>query len=116
MASDVNAIDEAIRKEANGILYGRGLLDLLGRYGTPHVHGSYVLKLMAWRDLDVYLEKDGMLDKDFFELGGEIAAVLRPVKMNFRDGRIDRAEALPEGLYWGIYLGNEREGAWKIDI
>jgi hypothetical protein len=20
------------------------------------------------------------------------------------------------GLYWGIYLGNERKGAWKIDL
>jgi hypothetical protein len=23
---------------------------------------------------------------------------------------------LPLGLYWGIYLGDERAGAWKIDI
>jgi hypothetical protein len=23
---------------------------------------------------------------------------------------------LPPGYYWGIYLGDERAGAWKIDI
>ena len=23
---------------------------------------------------------------------------------------------LPKGRYWGVYLGDERNGAWKIDI
>jgi len=36
--------------------------------------------------------------------------------MSFRNERIAKTSGLPNGLYWGIYFGNEREGAWKIDI
>jgi hypothetical protein len=36
--------------------------------------------------------------------------------MHYRDETIARTPGLPSGLYWGVYLGNERDGAWKIDI
>ena len=36
--------------------------------------------------------------------------------MQYRDERIVATPGLPRGLYWGVYLGDERKGAWKIDI
>ena len=36
--------------------------------------------------------------------------------MHFRDETTEQTPGLPRGLYWGIYLGDERKGAWKIDI
>ena len=36
--------------------------------------------------------------------------------MNFRNELIAKPKGLPFGLYWGVYLGNERVDAWKIDI
>jgi hypothetical protein len=36
--------------------------------------------------------------------------------MHYRDETSVATEGLPRGLYWGIYLGDERAGAWKIDI
>ena len=108
--------DELIRREADEILYQKGLLSLLKRYGTPYVSGSYVLQLMTWRDLDIYLEADEIVETSFFHLGGQIASALCPVKMHFRNERIGGTEGLPRGLYWGIYLGDERKGDWKIDI
>jgi hypothetical protein len=36
--------------------------------------------------------------------------------MHFRDESRVRTPGLPPGLYWGVYLGDERRGAWKIDI
>jgi hypothetical protein len=71
---------------------------------------------MTWRDLDIYLETTSLFEEHFFELGGKIAAALAPLKMHFRNERIAKTKGLPEGLYWGIYFGNERAGAWKIDI
>jgi hypothetical protein len=71
---------------------------------------------MAWRDLDIYLVSDEVLLPDFFHMGSQIAELLTPTKMHFRNEREAKTEGLPEGLYWGIYLGNEKEGAWKIDI
>lgn len=54
--------------------------------------------------------------REFFRLGGEIAALLRPHQVHFRDETSFGSPGLPCGLYWGVYLGDERDGAWKIDI
>ena len=32
-----------------------GLLTVLARYGEPHLIGSYSLRLMTWRDLDIHV-------------------------------------------------------------
>ena len=116
MSNNLIETDQLIRREADKILHQKGLLSLLMRYGIPHIAGSYVLQLMTWRDLDIYLEADEIVETRFFHLGGQIAATLCPVKMHFRNERIGQTEGLPRGLYWGVYLGDERRGDWKIDI
>lgn len=108
--------NQVLKKEADVLLQEKGLLSLLKTAGTPHVHGSYALDLMTWRDLDIYLEADELTESEFFRLGSEICQALQPVKMSFRNERIGKTKGLPTGLYWGIYLGNERAGSWKIDI
>ena len=71
---------------------------------------------MTWRDLDIYLETETLTESCFFTLGSRIASALNPVRMSFRNERIAQTPGLPRGLYWGIHMGNEREGAWKIDV
>ena len=56
------------------------------------------------------------METRFFHLGGQIASALCPVKMHFRNERIGQTEGLPRGLYWGVYLGDEHKGDWKIDV
>jgi hypothetical protein len=116
MNNTLLAINSELKKEADEILHNRGLLNLLAIYGKPHITGSYSLDLMTWRDLDIYLEVEELQSIDFFELGNEINRALHPVKMSFRNEVIAQTRGLPAGLYWGIYLGNERAGAWKIDV
>jgi len=109
-------LNSLIKKEADELLFEKGLLDILRGFGTPHVSGSYALDLMTWRDLDIYLETENNSTIDFFELGSKVCTVFTPVKMSFRNELLAKTKGLPAGLYWGIYLGNERAGAWKIDI
>jgi hypothetical protein len=116
MTDSLLQINQQIKNEADYILTEKGLLHLLTKYGTPHISGSYALNLMTWRDLDIYLESENITEVDFFRLGGEIATLFNPVKMSFRNETIAKTPGLPSGLYWGIYLGNERNGAWKIDL
>src|SRR4051812_46288798 len=94
-----------IKKEADEILDRKGLRKILDAYGKPHVTGSYELDLMVWRDLDIYLEAGSMDERTFFSMGSEIAELLHPVKMSYRNERIMRTAGLPDGMYWGIYLG-----------
>jgi hypothetical protein len=113
-AADFEA-DEKLRAEADRLLRS-GLLSTLSDYGEVHVIGSYALRLMAWRDLDVHIVQEQLDPQRFFELGGRIAELLKPQRMHFSDEARRRRPGLPPGLYWGIYLGDERAGAWKIDV
>jgi hypothetical protein len=110
------SLNALIKKEADAILYEKGLIDILSAFGKPYVHGSYLLDLMTWRDLDIYLEVDNISTTEFFKLGERICDSFSPIKMSFRDEVKAKTKGLPEGLYWGVYLGNERAGDWKIDI
>ncbi|WP_162944462.1 hypothetical protein [Flavisolibacter nicotianae] len=116
MSDRLQIVNRLIKQEADEILYKKGLREILHAFGTPHVHGSYALDLMTWRDLDIYLQADNFPEADFFLLGAKICTVFQPVKMSFRNERIAKTQHLPTGLYWGIYLGDERAGAWKIDL
>jgi hypothetical protein len=116
MSETYQNINASIKKEADAILYKRGLMNILNSFGIPYVHGSYSLDLMTWRDLDIYLQVDNISTTDFFVLGERICGSFAPIKMSFRNELKAKTKGLPEGLYWGIYLGNERAGAWKIDI
>lgn len=107
--------NEALRAEADGLLAG-GLAGVLARYGEVHVVGSYALDLMTWRDLDIHLVPPALDLRTFFQLGAELAALLRPHRLHFRDETRAATPGLPRGLYWGAYLGDERDGAWKIDL
>src|SRR5215212_10654138 len=104
-----------IRSEADDLLRS-GLQTILARHGDVHIVGSYALGLMTWRDLDIHVVRQELDVTAFFDLGGEIARVLKPHRMHFRDESVVGTPGLPSGLYWGIYLGDERNGAWKIDI
>lgn len=109
------AVHVALRAEADELL-ASGLLDVLASYGAVHVVGSHRLGLMAWRDLDIHLVPWILDRSSFFELGSRIAEVVVPHRMHYRDETIVGTDGLPSGLYWGVYLGEERAGAWKLDI
>ncbi len=107
--------DEELRSEADRLL-ASGLQTILNEYGAVHVIGSYALHLMVWRDLDIHIVQPELDKSKFFELGGKIADLLSPQRMHYRDETTAATEGLPRGLYWGVYLGDERKGAWKIDV
>jgi hypothetical protein len=104
-----------LRAEAERMLES-GLRRILDEYGEVHIMGSYSLHLMVWRDLDIHIVCREFDRRRFFDLGGRVAELLKPAKMHFRDEFVMQTPDLPRGLYWGVYLGDEREGAWKIDI
>jgi hypothetical protein len=62
-----------------------GLLSILDRHGEVHMVGSYVLGLMTSRDLDIHVVRADLDVRAFFDLGGEIARLLKPHRMHFRD-------------------------------
>jgi len=97
-------------------LLARGLHDALASYGAVHVVGSHMMELMVWRDLDIHLVPKTLDRSSFFDMGSRFAELLEPHRMHYRDETVRGTDGLPSGLYWGVYLGDERAGAWKLDI
>jgi hypothetical protein len=108
--------DRRLRAEADALLQGRRVLDILRRFGTPHVSGSYAMRLMTWRDLDIYLEMPRCDTGAFLELGRELGEALAPRKLSFTDHlHFPATEGLP-GLYWGLRTDDLSRGGWKLDV
>ena len=116
MKDKMKEVAASLRTEADIILYDKGLLNILQEYGLPTVSGSHALDLMTWRDLDIYLTAEALIEERFFELGGRIAAVLSPSRMQFRNERVAHTQGLPLGLYWGVYFDLSENQSWKVDI
>lgn len=104
--------NDQLRAEADLLVQNCGLPELLAPYPKWFIGGSYNYGLMCWRDLDVYVLDPRHDLKRCFDVGYEVTARLSAWKSRFTNNLRDR----PKGLYWGIKLGDERLGAWKIDI
>lgn len=88
------------------------LPELLTDYSSWFIGGSYNYGLMCWRDLDVYVLDPQHDLRRCFEIGYQVTRRLAATKSRFTNN----VGADPNGLYWGIKLGDERQGAWKLDL
>jgi hypothetical protein len=109
-----------LKDEADHLLFDSGIEAILKKYGDVIYSGSYVLDLLAWRDLDIYL----VLDDDPDPMGtlAKIVAevvqrkdLLRAV-IQLKTHLKDPFPKGPEGLYLGLKLGEDWPSAWKLDI
>jgi hypothetical protein len=101
-----------LKTEADLLIRRCGLPELLAVYPGWFIGGSYSYDLMCWRDLDLYvldLERDL---KQCFAIGYELTARLGAQKSRFTNN----VGGEPSGFYWGIRLGDARQGAWKLDV
>lgn len=65
---------------ADRLLYEKGLLRVLERFGRVYVTGSYQMDLMVWNDLDVSIEHPDAPPSLLFELGSAVNGLLRPYR------------------------------------
>lgn len=74
-------MNDRIQKQADRLLYDHSLLNLLNKYGTPHIIGSYRMNLMAWNDLDIDIDisQAGMSLHKLYTLTAELLSAFQPV-------------------------------------
>jgi len=104
--------NEELKAEADQLMRLCRLSELLAAYPRWFVGGSYSYDLMCWRDLDVYVLDPQHDLKPCFDVAYELARLLAAKKCHFNDN----VGGEPDGLYWGVKLGDERRGAWKLDV
>src|SRR2546428_4171119 len=104
-----------LKQEADILMQECRLSQLLASYPAWFIGGSYSYDLMCWRDLDVYVLDPEHDLKRCFEVGYELTQRLSAWKSRFTNNVGDVGAEL-NGFYWGIKLGDVRQGAWKLDV
>ena len=108
----ISVENREIREAADRILHAYGLLDLLRPLGTPHVIGSYRMDMMAWNDLDIDIENEGMSLAKLHRLTGDILEIFRPTWYEAKEEVTAEGktvwfhgfEAVVEGALWNVDL------------
>jgi len=104
--------NEDLKQEADCLMSACGIADLLAFYPQWFVGGSYSYDLMVWRDLDVYILDPTHDLKMCFDVAFSLSERLPAWKSRFTNN----IGCEPNGYYWGLKTGDEREGAWKLDL
>lgn len=104
--------NEDLKREADRLIERCGLSELLAAYPGWFIGGSYSYDLMCWRDLDIYVLDPGHDLQQSFSVVGAITERLGMWKSRFTNS----LGSQPKGYYWGLLFGDERAGAWKVDL
>jgi hypothetical protein len=104
--------NKELKAEAALLMRKCHLPELLAAYPRWFIGGSYSYDLMCWRDLDIYVLDPQHDLEQCFEIACRLTGLLAAKKSRFTNN----VGGEPNGLYWGIKLGNERQGAWKLDV
>ena len=100
------------KDQAKYILHNSGLLRELQKYGAVHVIGSYKMDLMAWNDLDIYVENDAMCRKKLYQLTSYILGRFMPVWYEAKEEK-NELGALAWFHGFEFYL---EDVLWNVDI
>ncbi len=108
--------DCSLRAEADGLLARHGVLNILREHGEPHISGSYAMRLMTWRDLDIYLAMPDVTVRAFLDVGRQLVVALSPRKASYTDHLNFPATEGVRGFYLAIHTKPLDAGGWKIDV
>lgn len=101
-----------IKEKASAILRDYHLLEELETIGTPHMIGSYRMDMMAWNDIDIDIENDGMCLDKLYRLTKYILDSFHPFWYEAREEVNDEGktvwfqgfEAMIDGERWNFDL------------
>lgn len=101
-----------IKEKASAILQEHHLLEQLKKIGTPHIIGSFRMDMMAWNDIDIDIENDGMCLEKLYPLTAYILESFHPTWYEAKeekdgDGKtvwFHGFEAVIDGELWNFDL------------
>ncbi len=88
------------------------MLEILKKYGVPHIIGSYRMDLMAWNDLDIDIENDSMSLESLYELSEYIIQTFRPVWYEAKEERRENGETVWFHGFETMCTGE----LWNVDL
>jgi hypothetical protein len=105
-------LNQQLKAEIDSILNKSNLLQIISKYGTPLIVGSYAYDLLVWKDFDINLTIKNFAAANIQSLIKELSQALSPKKIHTHDNMLKQQANRPKGIWVGIFL---KEG-WKIDL
>lgn len=102
----------AIKAKAAKILRDSRLLEQLEAIGAPHIVGSYRMDMMAWNDIDIDIENNGMCLEKLYSLTAYILQTFHPTWYEAKEEKDGEGktvwfhgfEAVMDGELWNFDL------------
>lgn len=108
--------DENLRKEGELILDRSGVGKILLK-NDFHPVGSFVMKTMAWRDIDFERYDDDPDVDEHWELGKELGQLEWVWNLHCNNAYTDPRAPNNSGLYWGVKITDPEGGnIWRVDL
>lgn len=106
--------NEILKQEASR-LYDPLLKSILSPYGKIIISGSYELDIMAWRDLDIFLDVENVEQSDIYAISNQIFQSYKPVWFETKDTFLDES-GCPKGYFIGFESKIIDNNLWNVDI
>lgn len=110
----MDKLNENLKKEAN-LFYDPLLKSILKPYGKIIITGSYALDLMAWRDLDLFLDVENIEQSDIYDISTRIFHAYKPTWFETKDTLFDES-GCPKGYFIGFESKIINNNLWNVDI
>ena len=110
---------DLLQNEAQAVVKVLDLVRLLSNAGTVRVHGSSVLGLMTWRDIDVGVSSPRLSIERVYEVMMPLLTHPRVKQVHYlNESGSFNATGLPrdERYFFMVFYDNGSESDWKIDI
>jgi hypothetical protein len=109
----------AFIREADEYLAQSGALDCIRRHGEAHFHGSYKLRTMAWRELDIFIGFRAFTMDNVYAFFNDIVRTVKPAEMFVLD-QIQHERRRGPGNCFKFELTTrpytKPDGGWKLDL
>ena len=105
---------EELQEEGRKVLDKLRILEILSKFGSPKIVGSFATDLMTWRDIDIELEKE-IQDEEYWEAVNQLFYEQSLKYLTLINFKHSKNPVTPKGLYIGIKYWLENK-EWKIDV
>ena len=100
---------KAIQEKAQDFIENNDILNILQKFGSVTIVGSFAMQIMTWNDLDFYIDLADFNEEAYYNLTAELIQKLKPIRY---DGIFNEKNST---YFIGIETIFEGE-RWNIDI
>lgn len=105
-----------MQNQADEILREQHAIEILGKYGDVHLHGSYKLDLMTWPEIDIWILSDDFQSSMAWDIIKDLANAVPPTHVHVINQFDHQLGRTPPDCISIDYRFLHEQVEWKLDI